>query len=98
MKLAILLALPILGTSFKQLPPGAERAKIEAGCFACHSADIIVQQRLTEKQWTAEVEKMMRWGATVKDKDKAAVIAYLSKHFGLQNRFTPTKTKPVGVR
>ena len=95
MKLAIILALPLLGTTFKQLPPGAQRAKVEAACYACHSADIIVQQRLTEKQWTATVEKMMRWGAAIKDEEKAAMIAYLAKHFGPDNRFTPTKVKPA---
>ena len=96
MKLAILLALPLLGTNFKQLPAGAPRAKVEASCYACHSADLIVQQRLTEKQWTATVEKMMRWGAAVKDEDKAAMIAYLAKHFGPQNQFTPIRTPPLG--
>ena len=98
MKLAIFLALPLLGTSFKQLPPGPAKAKVEAGCYACHSADLIAQQRLTEKQWTATVEKMMRWGAAVKDEDKAAVIAYLANHFGPDNRFTPTKVKPAGAK
>ena len=95
---ALLLALSLLGTHFKPLPPGPARAKVEASCYPCHSADLIAQQRLTEKQWTATVEKMIRWGAVMKDEDKAPMIAYLSKHFGLENRFTPTKTKPVGVR
>lgn len=95
MKLAIFLALPLLGTTFKQLPPGPTKAKVEAACYACHSADIVVQQRLTEKQWTASVEKMIRWGAEVKDADKAAMIAYLAKHFGPENRFTPIKTQQL---
>ena len=96
MRLAILLALPLLGTTFKQLPPGAARPKVEAACYTCHSADLLVQQRLTEKQWTAAVEKMMRWGAPLEEKDKSAVIDYLSKHFGPQNNtFTPTKVQPL---
>jgi len=95
MKLAIFLALPLLGTTFKQLPPGKEKAVVEASCYACHAADIVVQQRLTEKQWTATVEKMIRWGAEVKDADKAAMIAYLAKHFGPENRFTPIKTQQL---
>ena len=98
MKLALFLALPILGTQFKQLPPGAAKPKVEAACYACHSADLLVQQRLTEKQWTATVEKMMRWGAPLGEKDKSAVIAYLAKHFGPQNTFTPTKVQPLHKR
>ena len=90
-------SLPILGTKFHTLPAGDGKALVEASCLPCHSADIIVQQRLTEKQWTAAVEKMMRWGAVVKDDDKAPMIAYLAKHFGVDNyTFTPVKARPAG--
>jgi cytochrome c1 len=89
-------SLPILGTKFHSLPAGNGRQLVEASCLPCHSADILVQQRLTEKQWTAEVDKMIRWGAVMKDSDKPAVVAYLSKHFGVTNTFTPVKTRPVG--
>ncbi len=88
-------ALPPLGTKFKSLPPGPARPQVEASCYPCHSADILVQQRLTEKQWTATVEKMIRWGAAVDEKDKAAMIAYLAKNFGPENKFVPTKTRTV---
>jgi hypothetical protein len=88
-------ALPILGTTFKQLPAGEGKTRVEAACMQCHSADILVQQRLTEKQWTANVEKMMRWGAIVADADKATMIQYLAKNFGPQNKFTPTKVRPA---
>lgn len=88
--------LPMLGTKLRALPAGKEKAAADAACLPCHSADIVVQQRLTEKQWTATVEKMIRWGAVVKDEDKQALIRYLARHFGPDNRFTPTKTRPVG--
>ena len=39
---------------------------------------------------------MIRWGAVMKDSDKPAAIAHLSKNFGVTNTFTPTKTRPVG--
>lgn len=88
--------LPVLGTKFHSLPAGTGRQLVEASCLSCHSPDILVQQRLTEKQWTASVDKMVRWGAVLKDTDKPAVIAYLSKNFGVTNTFTPAKTRPVG--
>jgi cytochrome c5 len=88
--------LPPLGTKFHALPDGKGKALVEASCLPCHSPDILVQQRLTEKQWTASVEKMMRWGAAVREEDKAAVIAYLAGHFGPENKFTPIATRPVG--
>jgi hypothetical protein len=88
--------LPTLGTKFHSLPAGTGRQLVEASCLPCHSPDILVQQRLTEKQWTATVDKMIRWGAVMKDTDKPAMVAYLSKNFGTTNTFTPAKTRPVG--
>jgi len=88
--------LPVLGTTFHSLPAGTGRSEVEAACYRCHSADILVQQRLNEKQWTAEVEKMMRWGAVVKESDKPVMVAYLLKHFGPGNKgFQPIRTQPV---
>ncbi len=88
--------LPMLGTRFHSLPEGSGKAQTEGACLPCHSADMLVQQRLTEKQWTVTVEKMMRWGAKVQEKEKPAVIAYLARNFGTANTFKPIKTKPVG--
>ncbi len=95
--LAVILAaaLPIPGTQFKQLPEGKGKAEVEAACLACHSADLLAQQRLSEKQWTAGVEKMVRWGADVPTDRKDVVIAYLARHFGPANVFVPTKTAPM---
>jgi cytochrome c1 len=85
--------LPLIGTQFHQLPAGEGKDAVESACYACHSADLLAQQRLTEKQWTANVEKMTRWGAKVSDADKPRIIAYLSKHFGPENKFTPIEVR-----
>jgi hypothetical protein len=88
-------SLPVVGTTFPPLPEGKGKAQVEAACYRCHSADLLVQQRLTEKQWTAAVEKMIRWGAAVPEKDKGVVIAYLAKHFGPANKgWAPKRTRP----
>lgn len=93
---AVLMAvLPMAGTQFKQLPPGPGKAQVEAACYQCHAADLLAQQRLTEKQWTASVEKMIRWGANVPAGDKDVIVQYLARHFGPGNRFVPTKVAPV---
>jgi hypothetical protein len=91
----LLAALPLLGTQLRPLPEGKGRAQVEASCLPCHSSDILLQQRLTEKQWTASVEKMIGWGAKLRPEDKTIVVAYLSKHFGPANKFTPVKTRPA---
>jgi quinohemoprotein amine dehydrogenase alpha subunit-like protein len=87
--------LPLLGTRLRSLPAGTGKTQTEAACIACHSTDMLMQQTLTPKQWTATVEKMMRWGAEMSEKDKPVVIDYLAKHFGPANRFTPVKTRPA---
>lgn len=88
-------ALPELGTELGQLPPGVMKTVADQACLHCHSADMVRQQRLTEKQWTAEVNKMIGWGAVVPEDKKDALIAYLLEHFGPDNdRFQPIAASP----
>ena len=89
--------LPVLGTKLAELPPGEGKIVADQACLNCHSADMVRQQRLTEKQWTAEVTKMTGWGAEVPDSKRDALLAYLVKNFGPDNnRFEPVATRPVG--
>jgi hypothetical protein len=89
-------ALPILGTELGSLPAGPMKALADQACLHCHSADMIRQQRLTEKQWTAEMTKMIGWGAAVPEDKKDALIAYLFEHFGPDNdRFQPIVAAPL---
>ena len=91
--------LPVLGTRLSEFPEGPGKAIAEKACLQCHSADIPRQQRLTEKQWTAEVEKMTRWGAEVSASDKDTLIAYLASHFGPGNdSFRPAEVQPAASR
>ena len=88
--------LPILGTRLSEFPDGKGKRIADKGCLQCHSADIPRQQRLTEKQWTANVDKMIRWGADVGPEDKAELVSYLAENFGPANdRFHPVEVQPV---
>jgi quinoprotein glucose dehydrogenase len=90
-------SLPVLGTQLAELPPGPGKATADAACLKCHSADMLRQQRLNEKQWGAGVTKMVGWGADVPDAKRDELIAYLVKNFGPDNdRFKPVVTRPVG--
>ena len=89
-------SLPELGTRLDPLPEGPMKALADQACLNCHSADIIRQQRLTEKQWTANVNKMIGWGAAVPEDQKDALVAYLVAHFGPDNdRFEPVVARPA---
>lgn len=89
--------LPILGTRLAALPAGVGKSVAESACLSCHASDLVVQQHLTEKQWTAEVTKMAGWGADVPATRKDELIAYLVKNFGPEAPpFAPVETRPVG--
>lgn len=90
--------LPPLGTQFATLPSEKGKSAVEAACFTCHSADLLVQQRLTEKQWTAALDKMIRWGAVVEEKDRAVMLAYLVKNFGPDNKVSFRKVRPLHTK
>jgi hypothetical protein len=87
---------PSLGTQLSSLPIGPGKALAGKACLRCHSADILRQQRLSEKQWTASVTKMIGWGAEIPEDKKAELIAYLARNFGPDNdRFRPVVTRPL---
>ena len=56
------------------------RAFVE-NCLMCHSEEMTNRQRLTAKQWSAEVDKMIGWGAPVPPEHKAGLVAYLTGSF-----------------
>lgn len=62
------------------------RGILEASCVSCHEMDLIEQQRLSRAGWTREVDKMIRWGANVKETDKVQLIDYLSGKFNPEVR------------
>jgi mono/diheme cytochrome c family protein len=66
----------------QELPAGPGQDVAKARCLSCHQADLIQQQRLSKAGWTREVDKMVRWGATVDATDKDPLIDYLTRHFG----------------
>src|SRR5256885_16257317 len=45
------------------LPSGSIQSKVQTACTECHDAGIILQQRLSRKAWTKEVDKMIKWVA-----------------------------------
>jgi cytochrome c5 len=89
--------LPVLGTRLAEFPPGEGKSVADSACLSCHSTDLVRQQRLTDKQWSASLTKMIGWGAEVPESKKEALLAYLVKNFGPDNdRFEPVITRPAG--
>ena len=63
------------------LPDGEGKDVVDQSCLSCHGGEPISQQRLSRAQWTAEVDKMIRWGAEVPAEQKNRLLDYLSKNF-----------------
>lgn len=55
---------------------------LKQSCVGCHGGDMISGQKLTRAQWERELDKMVRWGATVKPADRSAIVDFLARHFG----------------
>jgi cytochrome c2 len=72
---------PISATR-QDLPEGKGVEIARDKCLSCHEADLIISQRLSRQGWTREVDKMVRWGASVTEAEKEALIDYLVANFG----------------
>lgn len=63
-------------------------------CLMCHTAEMVSRQRLTAAQWTAEVDKMIGWGAPVPPEDRERLIAFLAAEFPLDKPQEPLDRMP----
>jgi hypothetical protein len=76
-----ILGAQVLSSQSSDLPPGRAQAKVRTSCTECHDSSIIVQQRLSKKAWTKELDKMIKWGALVDPTDHDAFVDYLTTNF-----------------
>ena len=62
------------------VPDGPNKAAFTAYCRLCHSPRLVLTQpRLTDKQWTAVVKKMVTtFGAPIPPEEEAPLVAYLT--------------------
>ena len=82
----------------QNLPEGKGASVVRDKCVTCHEADVIVMQRLSRPGWTREVDKMIRWGATVADAEKEILVDYLAAHFSPKpalNKSDETRGKEI---
>ena len=56
------------------------RAEEKRACTSCHALRIIHVQRLSKAAWERELDKMVRWGSVIKERD--ALLEYLVDSFG----------------
>jgi mono/diheme cytochrome c family protein len=67
-------------------------------CLMCHGEQMAAQLRLTEKQWAAELDKMILWGAPVQPELKAPLLAYLIDAFSNPATAPPAPPERITLR
>jgi mono/diheme cytochrome c family protein len=72
---------PAPAPAASELPAGDGADVVKVRCLSCHGTDLITSQRLGEAGWNREVDKMLRWGASVPDAERPQLVAYLARHF-----------------
>ncbi len=82
MKAPIAAALFAVTASIAADPQLIEKGREEEKrqCVACHGLRIINVQRLPRAGWERELDKMIRWGATLND--RKALMEYLVANYG----------------
>jgi cytochrome c5 len=64
------------------LPEGPGKTLVSERCLMCHGAALISQQRKDAAAWGRTLTQMKTWGTAIQDEDQAALVAYLTEHFG----------------
>src|SRR4051812_11567164 len=81
----LVLALPIARGGPDDLGPDERltvgRMAFRDNCLMCHSEEMTTRSRLTAKQWSTEVDKMIGWGAPVPPDLKGPLLEYLVSGF-----------------
>ncbi len=71
------------------------RQTFEQNCLICHDAAMIINQRLTPAQWSAEVEKMIGWGSPVPPEEVVGLVELLTTSYPAElPRDPPDRVSP----
>ncbi|MFQ5451518.1 MAG: hypothetical protein ACE5E9_12895 [Nitrospinaceae bacterium] len=79
--------------SEKELPAGEGRQLVEETCTACHSARIILQNRMTRKRWDETLTWMQEKQGLpeLKPGVRKQILDYLAKHQGMEGKSGPAR-------
>ncbi|MCP4780267.1 MAG: hypothetical protein GY877_05790 [Hyphomicrobium sp.] len=68
-----------------ELPEGGGKDHVEAYCGACHSLRLVLQQRLSRRDWDEVMVSMVQEQgmSEIPPGDRTLILDYLAKHVGL---------------
>jgi mono/diheme cytochrome c family protein len=87
--IALLALLSVGGSPARAEPPRAPDPLVVNNCLACHAEALLLQQRLTLKQWAAVVKKMQGWGAPIEPEHVDALVTHLATRYASTARYQP---------
>lgn len=64
------------------LPPGPDRALVQAKCTSCHTANRIVRRGRDRAEWTATLTVMRAKGLRMSDDEANRILSYLGTALG----------------
>jgi len=73
----------------------AGKALIDEKCAGCHGLDLITGKQSNKVEWTATLDRMKSYGASMDDKQTATMLDYLLKHYGPKDAAAATPTAPA---
>jgi cytochrome c5 len=73
---------PVEAAEIAALPDGPGKQIVAERCLLCHGAALMTQQRKDSAAWGRTVTQMRTWGTPIQDDDQAALVAYLTQHYG----------------
>ena len=80
--IALLLAALLAQDKPDPLPEGEGKKQLLKVCTDCHGVDQIIAKKRTKDEWNDVISDMVQKGATGKDEEFDAIVAYLTKNFG----------------
>jgi len=84
--LAALASAAAFGGSAFQLPDGPAKKLVEASCSRCHPVDVLAGKQWSRQRWNVIVLGMSDPKAPLSKPERAEVVAYLAKNFGIKDR------------
>jgi mono/diheme cytochrome c family protein len=60
----------------------AGKALVDEKCAACHGLDLITAKQSNKVEWTAILDRMKSYGASLDDKQTSTLLDYLLKNYG----------------
>jgi len=67
------------------LPDGPGKGSLQKACSTCHELESVIAARRTKIGWQEIIEDMVSRGAEGSDEEMAAVLSYLTAHYGKLN-------------